>query len=502
LRRQFNMPPLARVDGVTDWKLAVVTQDHKSEFTIESSLVGLSSSLPVPLNKPAAQRMPLRIERRDAGRGQDLYAFTYGSVVSGQLVVDKSGTTRVSRGEIALSDRASIPQRDGVWISGQVERLDFDQWQDLLSEKSSGGDAVAWGGMNVSARRVRMFSRDFAAVRIDAVRKGTAWLATLDSPQVAGDIQWTSEGKGFLVGRFSHLELPAPTPEIEPAGGSPREGKDLPSVDLSAEDFRMGTRQLGSLTLQASPSGSDWRIERLDLIGPDGSLSVKGVWQAWAVNPRTQVDVKLDVGDISRFFARMQLPKGIDGGKGKLEGNLAWSGPPYAMDVPTLSGRLALSASKGRFVKVDPGIGKLLSVLSLQTLPKVVTLDFRDIFSDGFAFDQISGNADIVHGVARTQDFGMKGPAARVEMKGEVNLAAETQQLDVRIFPSLSDSVALGTALVNPIIGLGALVVQRALKDPLSHILSFEYHIAGTWTAPSVTKKKREPVQTPQAGRK
>jgi uncharacterized protein YhdP len=71
-----------------------------------------------------------------------------------------------------------------------------------------------------------------------------------------------------------------------------------------------------------------------------------------------------------RLHARRQryrpLPRahadaqGIEGGKGKLEGNVSWSGPPYAMDIPTLSGRLALSATKGRFVKVDPGIGKLL----------------------------------------------------------------------------------------------------------------------------------------------
>jgi uncharacterized protein YhdP len=87
-------------------------------------------------------------------------------------------------------------------------------------------------------------------------------------------------------------------------------------------------------------------------------------------------------------------------------------------------------------------------------------------------------------------------------MRGEVDLAAETQRLDVKIFPSLSDSVALGTALVNPIIGLGALVVQKALKDPLSHILSFEYHIAGTWVTPSVVKKKLETPPTQPAGRK
>jgi uncharacterized protein (TIGR02099 family) len=502
LRRQFNQPLLARLEGTTDWKLAAALQSQHSEVVMESTLVGLSSSFPAPLNKSAAQRLPLRVERRDAGRAQDLYAFALGTALAGQLLVDKASKPRVLRGEITLSERAPTPQRDGVWLSGQLERLDLDQWQAILLDKSAGDDAFPWGGVDITARRMRLFSREFADVDIAAQRKGNAWAATVDSALIAGSIEWQPEGKGAIVGRFKHLELPVPATGLEPASTAAGQGKDLPSINLTAADFRMGTRQLGSLNLQALPSGSDWRIEHLDLVSPDGNLSVRGLWQAWAVNPRTQVEVKLDVNDIGRFLARMELPKGIEGGKGRLEGTLSWAGPPYALDLPTLSGRLALSAAKGRFVKVDPGIGKLLAVLSLQMLPKVVTLDFRDIFSQGFAFDQISANADIVQGLARTQDFNMKGPAARVEMRGEVNLAAETQRLDVRIFPSVSDSVALGTALVNPVIGLGALVVQKALKDPLSHILSLEYHIAGTWTTPSVTKKKRETPPTVPAGRK
>jgi uncharacterized protein YhdP len=281
-----------------------------------------------------------------------------------------------------------------------------------------------------------------------------------------------------------------------------REGKNLPSVDLTADDFKMGSRQFGRMSLLAVPNEADWRIERLELTSPDGTLNLTGLWQAWDVNPRTQIKVKLDVGDIGRYFARMDLPQGIQGGKAKLEGHLSWSGPPYALDVPTLSGQLTLAANKGRFVKIDPGIGKLLSVVSLQTLPKVMTLDFKDIFGQGFAFDQITSGVDIVHGVARTNDFHMQGPAARVEMKGEVNLAAETQRLDVRIFPAMSDSVALGTALVNPAVGVGAWVLQKAFRDPIGHMLSLEYEVAGTWTAPAVARKKREVVPQAPAGRR
>ena len=60
-----------------------------------------------------------------------------------------------------------------------------------------------------------------------------------------------------------------------------------------------------------------------------------------------------------------------------------------------LSGTLAVGVGPGQFTKIEPGIGKLLGVLSLQALPRRITLDFRDVFSEGFAFDSIDGNVKI-----------------------------------------------------------------------------------------------------------
>ncbi len=506
LRREINQPWLAHLTGSTDWQFAASLGGRRHDFVIESNLVGIASSLPTPFAKTAKERVALRIERRERTRANDLVTIAYGDHLSAQLVVDKAGKARISRGEIVLGGTAPAPQRDGIWIAGALERVDLDQWQDLLSQPGTGAGEGNAGlaGIDLSVSLVRAFSRDFHDVRFDATRSESAWSAKLDSREITGDLKWLPEGDGLLVGRFGRLELPPSTAEVEPepVNAQPSEGKDLPSVDLTADDFRVGRRQFGKLSLQAVPNGADWHIERLDLTNPDCTLSLTGLWQAWSVSPRTQLNVKLEVNDIGRFFARTELPQGIQGGKAKLEGPLSWSGPPYALDLPTLSGQLALTANKGRFVKIDPGIGKLLSVVSLQTLPKVVTLDFTDIFSEGFAFEQISSNVEIAHGVARTRNFNMEGSAARVEMKGEVNLAAETQELDVRIFPALSDSVALGTALVNPIFGLGAWVLQKALRDPLSHMLSFQYHVAGTWTAPTVKKIRREPVPQVPSGRR
>ena len=150
-----------------------------------------------------------------------------------------------------------------------------------------------------------------------------------------------------------------------------------------------------------------------------------------------------------------------------------------------------LEAKKGQFLKVDPGLGKLIGVVSLQALPRRVALDFRDVFSEGFAFDEISATAAITRGVAHTGDFSMAGPAARVEMKGDINVAGETQRLDVKVVPSMSESVALGAAIVNPAVGIATLLAQKALKDPIGEMVAFEYEVSGTWADPMVLKKKR-----------
>ena len=82
-------------------------------------------------------------------------------------------------------------------------------------------------------------------------------------------------------------------------------------------------------------------------------------------------------------------------GKGEMKGEVSWDGLPFALDIPSMYGKLSLKIGAGQFLKADAGAARLLSVISLQSLPRRLTLDFRDVFSKGFAFDDISATAQI-----------------------------------------------------------------------------------------------------------
>ena len=107
---------------------------------------------------------------------------------------------------------------------------------------------------------------------------------------------------------------------------------------------------------------------------------------------------------------------------------------------------MSLEAAKGQFVKLDPGAaGKLLGLISLQGLPRRISLDFKDVFSDGLAFDGISSKLAVKSGVMRTDRLQIDGPSARVVMRGEVDLKHETREhMPYRIVDLSCNARALG----------------------------------------------------------
>jgi uncharacterized protein YhdP len=180
-----------------------------------------------------------------------------------------------------------------------------------------------------------------------------------------------------------------------------------------------------------------------------------------------------------------------------------WPGYPYDFSVPALAGSFKVEARRGQFAKIATGAGKLLGLLSLQSLPRRAMFDFRDVFSEGFAFDRIQGEVKVARGILLVDGFEIAGPAAFVSLSGEVSLPLETQALTMRVVPEVSESMALAaTVFGTPVLGISTLLLSKLLKNPLGKVVSYEYQVAGSWDNPQVTRLSAPPAKaaatTPQ----
>jgi uncharacterized protein YhdP len=204
---------------------------------------------------------------------------------------------------------------------------------------------------------------------------------------------------------------------------------------------------------------------------------------------RTAIRFRLDIADSGQLLARFGMKDVVRRGKGKLEGQVAWLGSPLGFNYATMDGNFNVEVESGQFLKAEPGIGKLLGVLSLQALPRRLALDFRDVFSEGFTFDFIRGDVTIQDGIAATNNLQMKGVNAAVLMEGKADIQKETQDLKVVVVPEINAGTAsVVAAAINPAIGIGTFLAQLVLRQPLIRAATQEFHIDGTWADPHVTR--------------
>ena len=74
-----------------------------------------------------------------------------------------------------------------------------------------------------------------------------------------------------------------------------------------------------------------------------------------------------------------------------------------------------------------------------------------------------------------------------------MDLVKETQDLQARVEPMVGDSLSSVLAvIVNPVWGLGALIVQKIFRNPLGQAFTFDYRVTGTWTDPKVDRVKAD----------
>lgn len=112
----------------------------------------------------------------------------------------------------------------------------------------------------------------------------------------------------------------------------------------------------------ASNDGSIWRLNRIQMSNPYGTLAGKGQWKLSDGKDVTQLQFKIDSSDVGKLLERLGYPGTVRAGTAKLGGRLEWIGPPTLLDYATLSGDMDVAASNGQFMKLDPGRPESCSV--------------------------------------------------------------------------------------------------------------------------------------------
>ena len=474
-----------------------------------------------------------------------------GGMLQAQFVRESSGdVSRVVRGAIRVadtrppsSDRAVEPTPldpieaialpvSGVAASVSVKKLDVDVWQGVLARfqgetlssrpgtaaapaaaaplvfDSSGGAGYAPTAIALRVGDLELGSRRLANVTAGLSLQGDLWRANVDADELDGYIEYRparrgAAGAGRVFARLARLSLPKSEAEhVESL--LDEQPASIPGLDIVVEDFELRGKRLGRLEIEAinravagRDSPREWQLAKLNLTMPEAQFAATGTWGGAAPGAaagahRAAINFTLALGDSGALLERLGMGRVVKGGKGSLTGDVAWPGSPFSPDYAKMTGQVKVAIDSGQFLKAGPGAARLLSVLSLQSLPRRLLFDFRDLFAEGFAFDNVVGDVRIGRGLASTNNLRMRGAAAAVLMEGSADIEHETEDLRVVVVPEINAGTAsLAYAVINPAIGLGTFLAQYFLRKPLMAASTREFHVTGPWDDPKVDRVER-----------
>ena len=539
----------ASLTGQTSYRGSLAFSGGQPQIVVTSNLVGLGIELPHPLGKAAATPLALRVQNSidetassPAGGGgpRETLQVELGSTLVARFVREGTGdASHVARGAIRLVEPAApgaaetveplVLPAAGVAATIVLKRLATGEWEAAANRMfaepgrntsplvfdASGGTGYVPNSIALRVGEFEAGGRRLSNLTAGLSQENGFWRANVDSNELDGYIEYRPArhgvtvaagpvaGAGRVFARLSRLSLPKGEAErVESL--LDEQPASVPALDIVVEDFELRGKRLGRLEIEASnravngrDAAREWQLSKFNLVTPEAQLTATGTWGvgAGAVSGtprRASMNFTLALVDSGALLERLGMGKVVGGGKGSLAGSVSWPGSPLSPDTSKMSGQFKVAIDAGQFLKAGPGAARLLSVLSLQSLPRRLLLDFRDVFEAGFVFDNVTGDVKIGLGVATTNNLRMRGSAAAVLMEGNADLERETQDLRVVVVPEINAGTAsLAFAIINPAVGLGTFLAQYFLRKPLAAAGTREFRVSGSWDDPKVDRVER-----------
>ncbi|MFP3344692.1 AsmA-like C-terminal region-containing protein, partial [Halomonas sp. SIMBA_159] len=87
-----------------------------------------------------------------------------------------------------------------------------------------------------------------------------------------------------------------------------------------------------------------------------------------------------------------QITSAISGSSADINFALNWPGAPTQFALAHLAGNVNYRLGEGSLSEVSDQGARLFSIFSLDSLVRKLRLDFRDVFSKGFFYNNMTGN--------------------------------------------------------------------------------------------------------------
>ncbi|BBA36902.1 hypothetical protein sS8_4979 [Methylocaldum marinum] len=497
LREQFPNSLWRFARGATDYELdlripdSLDTENEPLLLSLSSTMSGLALNLPAPFGKREKTRKDLYLETDVRAGTRIPLRLSYGPAIRAELSFSKPADGIVlESGNLAIGRLLPpLGPEPGLAILAQLEELDAGEWRRLLPESPDEPRRNALLRMlELNVENIYWNGEGLGPLSLDMVREDRDWQGHLDCTFGKGTFKATDNS---IVFDLAHLRLPKRDgAETKPANTGSIDPSVLPNITLNAKRLLWRNADLGPLTLRTERRAHGMIIKTLEGGTENHRFDMHGRWtrsadKTWG----THLAGKIRVEDLGDLLAGVGYGGEVRDTPSDIDFRVSWLGAPQQFSPAGVAGDIRMKLGKGAILKIEPGFGRVLGMLNLDTLWRRLSFDFSDLFGKGLAYDNVLGTFQLGGGQAVTKGFLIDAVPAKIVINGRAGLVTRDLDQIVTVIPHTSVALPIAGALAGgPAVGAAVLLAQQLVGEEVDSITATHYAVKGSWDEPQITK--------------
>ena len=506
--------------GELPWKGSLSLHEHHQggfsySANFDSALKNTRLLLPIPYQRNAKQENALSVQV-NGDIAQSKLVLNYGDKMHFSGVLEHESTA-FTRANLMIGEGSMALPGDGFHITTKLENADFSKWQPLISNILDSIEQPSTSSVQENStpllakpKRIRgsigqlsLLGQELNNVSFNLLDKSQWWLLQFNAKETRSQIKiypdWLAQGLDINA---EFLSLPQEnkdndsTPEQISLQPNKAENDiifaEIPPLRFHCDSCSLGSVNLGEVDVEIKRIDKQ-NIEFVDFTAhrDKTTLNLEGNWLHNEHESTTTLVGNLSVEDVETELKAAGYESIIKDSGAKFDVNLNWDGGLHDFSLSHLNGTVNGQLDDGYLADVSDS-ARIFSVLSLQSLVRKLTLDFRDIFSDGMFYSSIKGSYRLNQGLLFTDNTKMNGTAGNLFMTGNTNLVTGQLDYDMSYKPNLTSSlpVLAWIATLNPVTFLAGVAIDQVIKSQV--VSEFKFELTGTVENPDFQEVNRK----------
>ena len=505
LRQHFS----GRSDWVATLKIPGLQKESANDIhlSLSSDLKGVGSNLPDPLNKKPDDVWPIDVSMNLVQNENQKLSIELSKRLSARIELNREIPAELKRAHIHFGEgEARLPVK-GIELSGTLQRLDADAWQELgLATQKTGKDEQIGvidklSRLNLYMKEVDIFDRTLHNLRINAVRQQGEWKTLVDSAWISGTIYQPEDQASRKPLRMELDYLDLGHPDLESRSQLSIKPDDFPSLSFTSKRLSFADYEFSNVNLSAARRSNGLRIHALsfDADGFSGRLNGDWLGKKDGTQQKTTLTYNFNIDDLGKASDFMKWDAGLTNGQGRIFGTADWKGGPTDFSYKNdLQGKVNLELEKGIVTDVESGAGKLLGLFNLDALGKRIRMDFSDVQKKGYSYDHWDAQMNVDGPVITSNNMEIRGSSANLMLSGQGNIERRDMDVYLDVIPHIYSAVPIaGAVIAGPAAGAALYLLGKipGFSDALGKGTKMEYHLTGPWDDPLAERLNTKPVQ-------